>query len=74
MRVARLRNRIIDLQFTDKYLAGKDMPCDFASRHPRPISELSEHEREDLMVDDGEDVQVMKVMMARTMATVMSLL
>ena len=64
VRVARHRNKILDLQFTDKNLPGKQMPCDYASRCAVPIEDLTEEEREMLMVDVGEDVQVMRVIMA----------
>ena len=40
------------------------MPCDYASRHASPIEDLTEEEKERLMVDVGEDVQVMRVIMA----------
>ena len=33
VRVARHRNKVQDLRFKDKYLRGKSMPCDYASRH-----------------------------------------
>ena len=36
--------------FTDKYLPGKKMPTDYNSRHPRPITRISQQEREALMV------------------------
>ena len=42
MRVARHRNKVQDLRFTDKYLPGKAMPCDYASRHAVPIEDLNE--------------------------------
>ena len=64
VRVASHRNKIVDLKFTDKYLPGKKMPCDYASRHAVPIEDLTEEEKERLMVDVGEDVQVMRVIMA----------
>ena len=40
------------------------MPCDYTSRHAAPIEDLTEEEKERLMVDVGGDVQVMRVMMA----------
>ena len=61
MRVARHRNKIFNLKFTDKYFTGKEMPCDFASRHPLPIERLSQKEGEKLMVDEGKGIQVMRV-------------
>ena len=64
MRVARHRNKVQDLRFTDKYLPGKSMPCDYTSRHAAPIEDLTEEEKRRLMVDMGEDVQVMCVIMA----------
>ena len=45
----------------DKYLEGKTMPCDYASRHATPIEGLNEEEQERLIVDNGEDIQVMRV-------------
>ena len=64
LRINKHRSKVIDLVYTDKYLAGSKMPADFASRHPAPISKLSAAEREDHMVDDGNDIQVMRVIMA----------
>ena len=64
VRVARHRNKVQDLRFTDKYLLGKSMPCDYASRHASPIEDLTEEEKERLMVDVSEDIQVMRVIMA----------
>ena len=48
VRVARYGNKVQDLRFTDKYLPGKAMPCDYASRHTLPIEDLTE-EKERLM-------------------------
>ena len=62
-RVNKHRNKVVDLTFTDKYLPGRYMPADFNSRHPEPITHLSKHERENLQIDDGEDIQVMRVIM-----------
>ena len=53
-----------DLRFTDKYLSCKSMPCDYASRHASPIEDITKEEKEQLMVDVGEDIQVMMVIMA----------
>ena len=64
LRVGRHRNKVQDLSFTDKYLPGKEMPCDYASRHAVPIEGLDEEEKERLMVDTGEDIQVMRVFVA----------
>ena len=63
VRVARHGNKVQDLRFTEKYLPGKAMPCDYASRHTLPIKGLTK-EKERLMVDTGEDIEVMRVVMA----------
>ena len=39
------------------------MPCDYTSWHAAPIEDLTEEERERLMVDMGEDMLVMRVIM-----------
>jgi hypothetical protein len=39
------------------------MPCDYASRHALPIEDLTK-EKERLMVDMGEEIEVMRVLMA----------
>ena len=64
MRVARHRDKVQDLRFTDKYLPGKTMPRDYASCHAAQIEDLNEEERERLMLDTGEDIQVMRVFIA----------
>ena len=64
VRIAKHRTRILDLKFTDKYIPGKEMPCDYASRHPMPIEGLPMEEKERLLIDEGDDIQVMRVMMA----------
>ena len=69
MRVARHRNKVQDLRFTDKYLPGKSMPCDYTSRHAAPIEDLTEEERRWLMVDVAEDIQWMRVIMTRATRT-----
>ena len=40
------------------------MPCDYASRHPKPIDNMSQEEKEALMMDEGEETEVMRVIMA----------
>ena len=63
-RINKHRSKIIDLSFTDKYLPGSKMPADYASRHPCPIDTLSESQRAEQLIDDGNDVQVMRVVMS----------
>ena len=69
MRVARHRNKVQDLRFTDKYLPGNSMPCDYTSRHAAPIEDLTEEEKRWLTVDVAEDIQVMRVIMTRATRT-----
>ena len=64
VRVARQRNKVQDLRFTDKYLPGKSTPCDYAFRLVAPIEDLSKEEKERLIVEVGEDIRVMRVIMA----------
>ena len=45
VRVARHRNKVQDLRFTNKYLPGKAMPCDYAFRHALPRRGYGEQER-----------------------------
>ena len=62
-RIYKHRARITDLTFTDKYLSGKVVPADFNSHHPQSISHLNRQEREEMAVDDGEDIHIMRVIM-----------
>ena len=63
VRITKHMNKILDLKFLDKYLLGKEMPCDYASCHPRLIEGMTSKEKERLLVDEGEDIQVMRVML-----------
>ena len=63
IRIDALRKKVQDLDFTDKYLAGKANPCDYRSRKPTSIEDLPEAEHEKLGVDNNTDVLVMKVVM-----------
>ena len=63
-RITKHRYQIMDVTFTDKYLPGKKMPGDYNSRHKTPITHLNWKERATLMVDDGDEVQILIVMMA----------
>ena len=63
VRINKHRTKILDLKFKDKYLPGKEMPCDHTSRHPRSIEGLTTKEKERLLLDEGDDIQVMRVIM-----------
>ena len=60
-RVAKHRDRIGDLQFHLRYLAGNEMPCDFGSRHPYPIEHLSDDDKEKLGCDMGNEIYVRRI-------------
>ena len=62
MRLNKNRQLIQDLKFTDKYLAGKKNPSDDASRHPHRIEHLTQEQREEAGVDDGEEVHIMRIL------------
>ena len=63
-RIAKHRQKIQDLVFCDRYMKGKDNPCDYGSRHPTPISHLSKEEREKQGVDEGEEVYIRRLFMS----------
>ena len=60
-RLAKHRDNIQDLSFTMKYLPGKDMPCDFGSRHPPPINHLTDSQKEKAGIDVGNIIYVRKL-------------
>ena len=41
VRLNKHRQLVYDFSFTDKYLAGKDNPTDYVSRHPHGIEHLT---------------------------------
>ena len=56
--------KIQDLVFTDKYIKGKDNPCDFGSRHPAPLIDLSDREKEKLGGEDDGEVWIRRLFMS----------
>ena len=60
-RIASHRDEVCDLQYTMKHLAGNAMPCDYGSRHPFPISHMSEEQQEKLGCDTGKMIYVRKI-------------
>ena len=60
-RISNHRDNVGDLNFTMKYMSGKEMPCDYGSRHPRTISHLATTEQERLGFDTGNSIYVMKI-------------
>ena len=62
VRITSLRHLVEDLDFVVKHIPGKQKPEDYMSRHPMPIAGLAPEERDAQMVDEGEDIIVMRVM------------
>ena len=61
VRVNKHRQKIQDLRFTDRYMSGKVMPCDFNSRHPNSIDHLTSEERQKLGIDDGDEITIRRI-------------
>ena len=60
-RVTRLHNLVVDLTLTDKHIPGHKNPADFASRHPvLNVDCLTEEEKEGMIVDDRQEVSIMR--------------
>ena len=64
MKIDRHRNKVQDHSFTDKYLTGRTRPGDYAARHAEPSEWLDGEEKEQLKVDNGEDIQEVRVFIA----------
>ena len=54
-RLDKHRHKVQDLCFTDRYIPGKENPCDYGSRHPRDITGLDYRELEKLGAGPGEE-------------------
>ena len=57
-RLSQHRDKIQDLEYSMKYMPGKTMPCDYGSRHSKPISHLTLDEQNALDFDNGQEVYV----------------
>ena len=65
-RIQSHRDQIIDLQYNLRHLPGKEMPCDYGSRHPYPIDNLSDAEKEKLGCDIGNQIYVRRIDIGNT--------
>ena len=61
VRVNKHRQKIQDLSFTDKYMSGKVIPCDFNSRHPNSIDHMTTEERQRLGIDNGDEITIRRI-------------
>ena len=59
--VMNYRQQVKDLMIKGKYLKGKLNPCDYSSRQPTVITDLTAADKEKLGMDDSDEVTVMKV-------------
>ena len=62
-RIKKHRQVVQDLSFTDKYLPGKTNPSDFTSRHPQNIRHLTQRQREEAGVDEGQKIHALRVLL-----------
>ena len=60
-RISQHRDKIQDLEYTLKHMPGKSMPCDYGSRHAKPINHLSIDEQNALGFDNGQDIYVRRI-------------
>ena len=60
-RVERHKLRTNDFQFKMMHIMGKHNPCDYASRHPRPLSNFTKEEKEAMMLDVEDEVFINRI-------------
>ena len=60
-RIAKHRDAVQDLDYGLQYMKGREMPCDYGSRHPNDIEHLSMQEQDDKGFDTGREVYVRKI-------------
>ena len=60
-RISKHRDAVQDLEFKLHYMKGKEMPCDYGSRHPNSIEHLSVDEQDTIGFDTGREVYVRKI-------------
>ena len=61
VRINKHRQKVLDLSFTDKYMPGKEIPCDFNSRHPNSIDHLTTEERIKLGLNGEDEVTIRRI-------------
>ena len=60
-RVERQRLKVQGFQYTMKYMPGKTNPCDYQSRHPLPLSHYTDRELNDMVIDQGDELCISKI-------------
>ena len=44
-----------------KYIPGKKNPCNYASRHPLPLTEYNKEEKSDMIIDQGDEYNINRI-------------
>lgn len=60
-RVERHRLKVQGFQYVMKYLPGKENPCDYQSRHPVPLTHLTDRQLEDMVIDNDDELCISKI-------------
>ena len=60
-RISQHRDKVQDLEYEMKHMPGKNMPCDYGSRHPQPIGHLTLEEQNALGFDNGQEVYIRRI-------------
>jgi len=60
-RVERHRLKVQDLKYTMKYIPGKENPTDYASRHPKPITEYTDSEQRSMLMDEDDELCISRI-------------
>ena len=60
-RISKHRDRVQDLCYQLRYLKGKEMPCDYGSRHPNSLDHLTKQEQASQGFDVGNTIYVRKI-------------
>ena len=61
IRVEKHRMKVQNFQYNIKYIPGKKNPCDYASRHPVMLSEYSEEDIGNMVIDHGDEFCINKI-------------
>ena len=60
-RVEPHRLKVQGFMYTMKYIAGKDNPTDFASRHRQPVNEYTGSEQHNMVMDDDDELCISRI-------------
>jgi hypothetical protein len=60
-RVERHRIKIQGFQYTMKHIPGKQIPCDYWSRHPLSLASYTEKELTDMFIDQDDELCISRI-------------